>query len=112
MLDKRYRYWVFTLNNPVMPMADPPISVEKWRTKPRYMIYQLEEGENGTPHLQGYVAFQNPVRGRTLSKCLGGNPHLEDRRGTHLEVSPKKNANLRKFFFFFFSSGERLLPEG
>lgn len=92
MLNSKSRYWVFTFNNPARPFTHPPIDPSSWRTVPRYLVYQLEQGENGTPHFQGYVAFTNPIRGSTLSRSLGGQPHLEKRRGSHSQV--------KKIFFF------------
>lgn len=48
----------------------------------RFYVYQEEIGENGTPHLQGYVQFHKP---RTLGGAkllLGEAAHLEQRRGS------------------------------
>ena len=51
MAAERRRAWMFTVNNPTEIM-DPSgwdrISAAAW---------QLEMGENGTPHYQGYVTF-------------------------------------------------------
>ncbi len=63
-----------------------PIDFGSWRNIPRYAIFQLEIGENGTPHLQGYVVYHNPVVASALSKYIGGNPHIEVRRGTHSQA--------------------------
>lgn len=70
---RRVRHWVFTLNNPSQPLAFPE-SV-------RYAIYQLESGESGTRHYQGYVEFNESQR---LSACraLIAGAHWEPRRGT------------------------------
>lgn len=75
------------MNNPPRPFMDPPINFDAWRTSPTYACYQLEAGEEEeTPHFQLYIAFANPIRGSTVSRALGGNPHLEVRRGKHSQV--------------------------
>lgn len=72
-----YLRWVFTLNNPgdFRPDFNVP-SVH-------YAIYQLERGENGTPHLQGYIRFANRKRFTTVMRFLD-NPryHIEPARGS------------------------------
>lgn len=56
------RDWVFTLNNPIdFELID--FSDEK---DIRYAVYQLEMGESGTPHYQGYIEFNRTTR---LSRC-------------------------------------------
>lgn len=63
---ERARRWCFTLNNPgeFRPNLEEGI---------RYLLYQLEEGANGTPHLQGVAAFTNPMRLGGVRGCWGGN---------------------------------------
>lgn len=48
----------------------------------RYLIYSEEMGENGNFHLQGFVVFNNPVSMQTAKREIGGNAHVEERRGT------------------------------
>jgi len=53
-----------------------------------YLVYQLEQGENGTIHWQGYVEFKRQTRLTTAKNLLGSNTiHLEARRGTGQEAS-------------------------
>ena len=68
------RAWCFTINNPleVRPSYD--------EMKMNYLIYQLEEGENGTPHLQGYVQFKVQQRMPAVKKIFNG--HLTVSNGT------------------------------
>jgi hypothetical protein len=55
----RCRGWCWTLNNPVLQ----PIEVlEILNPVSDYVIFQLEEGEQGTPHYQGYVWFKSRKR--------------------------------------------------
>lgn len=71
---RRSRRWCFTINNP-SEQDDPNLFPY------RYMVWQKEEGSNGTPHLQGFVCFHQ-------SKCLtdvrlmNARAHWEIARGT------------------------------
>lgn len=75
----RSRTWVFTINNP------PVDEICKAWDGVAYCVWQKERGENGTPHLQGYVVFTNP---RTLAglKKVATTAHWEPRRGTHAQA--------------------------
>jgi len=69
----RSPYWLFTINNPTeSPQFDDV----------KYMIYQFEQGEQGTVHIQGYVVFNCQKRQSTVKK-MEPRAHLEVRRGTH-----------------------------
>lgn len=67
-------HWVFTLNNP-----DGPLDTT-W-DKIKYVSWQLEKGENGTPHFQGYVQCTVKQRLTALKKWLPS-AHFEISRGT------------------------------
>lgn len=55
----RARNWCFTLNNPTSELiAD---DVARW-SHVNQAAWQLEMGEQGTPHYQGYVTFTEPMR--------------------------------------------------
>lgn len=71
-------YWCFTLNNPVSNQL--PV-----HEKEKYVSWQLEEGANGTPHLQGYVEFTARQRISSLKKWLP-TAHFEPRRGTAVQA--------------------------
>lgn len=51
----------FTLNNPTISLSEFADQFEE-KYSPRYFICQLEKGENGTPHFQGYAEFPKPLR--------------------------------------------------
>ncbi|ARO38300.1 replicase [Circovirus sp.] len=74
------RAWCFTLNNPCTNEPD-----FKSLDKVRYATWQLERGECGTPHLQGYVELDSPQRFSYFRTILGG-AHFEQRRGTRKQA--------------------------
>lgn len=80
------KYWCFTINNPTKREATS-LSNMVADGIAGYVVYGREEGENGTPHLQGYVEFTNRKRITTIKKLTGfSRAHLEIRRGTNKEA--------------------------
>lgn len=76
----RARSWMITWNNP------PEDALDKIRTlDPRYLTGQKEVGANGTPHLQIYVEFNDPMRFSKLKK-LDKSIHWEQRKGSQAEA--------------------------
>jgi len=71
------RRWVFTINNPVKNeiFGELPDGV-------RYVGWQREVGAEGTPHLQGYIAFVKPWRRARVCTLLGGACWLGLARGS------------------------------
>ena len=77
----RARAWVFTINNPrdtprELPRGPPPV---------RYLCFGEEVSQNGTPHLQGYVVFENAVSQPSQYFRQYGNGHFEVAKGTASE---------------------------
>lgn len=72
-----------------------------------YLIYGFEIGENGTPHLQGYIHF---VHEKTLNKMKKIQPraHFERRRGTIQEAVDycKKDGDFHEFGHVRGNNGE------
>lgn len=58
------RHWIFTLNNP--NELDSAIWKNMGSSGSMKWVCQLEVGEEGTPHLQGYVDFGRKVRPKSL----------------------------------------------
>lgn len=78
MPQKGHEAWCFTLNN---PQDHPPI--EDNFKNVRYLEYQLEIGESGTPHYQGYVQFYQSKGIKGIKNLLKNEKlHLEPQRGT------------------------------
>lgn len=72
------RNWVFTLNN----YTEAEIKdIETWTDKGAEGIgYGKEVGENGTPHLQGFIVMQKKCAMKTV-KELNKRMHLERMKG-------------------------------
>lgn len=62
----RARVWLFTWNNYT---EEDKKNIQEW-TKKECSTYAInpEVGENGTPHLQGYIEFKNPRHFNALKK--------------------------------------------
>jgi len=88
------RAWVFTLNNP--PEFDPDEYPEDGSGPlqaaleeigvVRYCSYQLEAGQEGTLHFQGYIELSQPSRFSALRVGPLEHAHWEIRRGTRSEA--------------------------
>lgn len=83
--------YVWTLNNPEGRGRD----FGEWTWKVNagawpdvaYCVYQLERGENGTLHLQGYLELKNRKRFTELKKFHGlFGAHFEPRKGSPSEA--------------------------
>jgi len=81
--DPPMKYWVFTTNNPEEEDLPPNV----WPDV-EYVVWQHERGENGTPHLQGYLELlQKHDIGWVTAR-------LTDRKAAHVEpckASPEAN---------------------
>lgn len=74
---KPQRAWCFTLNNPTI---EEKVLIDNYE-KARYIVYQKEIGENGTPHYQGYVELKKPQRLAGMKKWLA-RARFAEREGT------------------------------
>lgn len=70
---ERQRNYVFTINNPTPEEANGEVNLG---THVKWTVYQLEEGEAGTQHIQGVVAFQNAIS-LAGARAIHGRAHWE-----------------------------------
>lgn len=78
---RRARHTCWTLNNWTGEELDIVRSYAN--TEPRYMCWAQEVGEEGTPHLQGYVAWDNPRSLNKFKLAISNRLHYEPHtRGT------------------------------
>jgi len=75
----KYKRWVFTTNNPgdYVPVFN--------NSTMAYMVFQLEQGKQGTPHYQGYVRYHNKRRLTQMKKDFFPGTHFEGARGSEQE---------------------------
>lgn len=77
---KQSRGWMITLNNPKVDVETH--FKEVFGSDASFAIWQHEKGENGTPHIQGYVYFKKPQRFNKV-KSYVPEAHIEPRHGNH-----------------------------
>jgi len=73
------RGWAFTINNP--DLSADSIG-RKLAPKVSYYIFQLEKGENGTPHYQGFLYLKKRNRFTYVRKYLPDGTHIEATKGS------------------------------
>lgn len=91
------RNWCFTINNPVRTKEEWLVILQGKNT--RYVAMGDEVGENGTPHIQGYVDFVNPHTFGGIVKIFENLAHVEKRRGSWKQASDycKKDSKFVEF---------------
>lgn len=97
------KHWCFTINNWTAEELDQIVEgltrddgVQIWE----YLVVGREEGENGTPHLQGYGILKTKLRLRNVKLLPGfARAHLESARGTPKQASDycKKEGDFEEF---------------
>lgn len=98
------RRWCFTINNPNADHFD-----RLARLDCVYIVYGQETAPTtGTPHLQGFVIFERPVRRNYLTDEIGQG-HYELTRGTSKQAADycKKEGNFEERGTFPASQGKR-----
>lgn len=71
----RAKRWVFTLNNYTV---EEEASLQLLGNHERciYLVFGREVGESGTPHLQGFLIWREPIRFSTLKSLIGNRSYL------------------------------------
>lgn len=73
------RRWCFTVNNPSFVAAELPAFSHE-----RFVAWQLEKGDEGTPHIQGYMESLKKSTLRQVKEWLP-TAHFEQAHGTHAQ---------------------------
>lgn len=78
--------WCFTINNYTQEEIDY-FEGDDLASKATCGIFGREVGENGTPHIQGYIEFRTKIRLSTIKRRLQGfaRAHLEIAKGSPIE---------------------------
>lgn len=74
--------WCFTINNYTDEDIERCDNVEC-----KYIVYGKEVGENGTPHLQGFVIFRTNKRLNAVKALLSDRGHYDTARGTSSQAA-------------------------
>lgn len=83
-MNMRKRNWCFTINN---PHIEAEAYIRTFNTmNVKYLVFQMEVGENKTEHYQGYFELLNGRTLRGLKLALGQDVHLEQRMGTRTQA--------------------------
>lgn len=100
----RAKNWVFTLNN----YTDEDVAALRG-VRCEYLVFGREVGEDGTPHLQGYVCFQAAVRFTTAKNRINERAHLEVVRGSPEQAATycKKEGDFEEFGVLPAGQGKR-----
>ncbi len=77
-MSARSRAWCFTLNNYTVAEG---LRICEDETRFTYMVIGKEVGNNGTPHLQGYVYFKSAKTMTAIKRLFGDRLHLEVAKG-------------------------------
>lgn len=83
--NRQIRNACFTLNNPTVEAPAFAQAVCD-ALSPSYLVFQLERGEQGTPHFQGYIEFKGPKSFKHVQRTLLS-AHLESRRGSAAQAA-------------------------
>lgn len=84
---RRAKHWCFTLNNPTDDECNALQALgEELREPLVYLILGKEKGQEGTPHIQGYCAFEPKQLFSYVKEFIGARAHIEPAKGT-----PKQN---------------------
>lgn len=111
------RAWCFTLNHPTQDETSAlPTSADTLWAHCVALCYQLEQGDAGTPHFQGYARF-DIQRGLNAVRSLipGGRAHWEPARGSpsqNLAYCTKPDGRLSEPVVIGQFGGQRGLPGG
>ncbi len=92
--------WAFTINNYVDDDAEKLDFIFS-QGHANYLVYGFEVGEEGTPHIQGYVQFKKRLRFNQVKQMVGGRAHLDEEYQNSTPVANqtycKKDGNFREF---------------
>jgi len=84
-INKQCRYWTWTLNNWTPEEQKELVWQAEHQEKDiTYICFEEEVGENGTPHLQGYIEFSKRKRGLWIKNNVNGmtRAHLACTKGS------------------------------
>lgn len=99
MPSQQAKNWVWTLNNWTDEEQEALRAIGTELPETKYIVWGREEGENGTPHLQGYVSLTKKRGLRFIRNFISNRAHFEVMRGTPKEAADycKKDGDYDEF---------------
>lgn len=97
-MPRQSKYWCFTINNPVASDHDTLTTLSQ-STHIEYLVIGDEVGEDGTPHIQGFVIFNVRKRFVSAKTLIGDRSHVESTRGTPYQAAQycKKDGTFQEY---------------
>jgi hypothetical protein len=105
MPGQQAKHWCWTLNNYTDEEEAALQALGEELPEIKYLVFGKETGENGTPHLQGFISFTGRKTLGYVKRLISDRSHQEVARG-----SPKQAADYCKKDGDFSEYGE--LPKG
>lgn len=82
------RNWCFTINNYTSDdLEKMDLLAAQIGGDIKYLVYGRETGDNGTPHLQGFIQFSKKKRLGEARNLISHRSHLEVMEGTALQAA-------------------------
>lgn len=101
----RAKNWCFTLNNYSTEDCDRLNGLSEDVV---YIIYGKEVGENGTPHLQGFISFNKKKSFNVAKNVVSDRAHMEVARNCNQSITYcKKDGDYHEVGTFVISQGKR-----
>ena len=93
------KHWCYTLNNYCTEDKDHLDSLFESVAACVYLVYGEEVGENGTHHLQGYIAFNARKTLNQVRSIVSSRAHFEVARGSPTQASDycKKDGTFKEY---------------
>jgi hypothetical protein len=94
------KHYCFTINNPTDEETQTLQAIGSERPEGiLYLVYGREKGEEGTPHLQGFISFDKRRTLKWVKRLISNRAHLETARGTPKQASEycKKDGDFEEF---------------
>lgn len=77
--------WCITLNNPTEEEQSVFETIYDVGESVQYLVFQIEEGEKSTVHVQAFVQFKKRLRVAGVKRIFGNRIHVEIAKGTALQ---------------------------
>lgn len=100
MSNGQSKHWCFTINNPIQ--EEEACLQALGHERPEgilYLVWGKEEGENGTPHFQGFISFGQRKRFNQVKSIISERAHIEKANGTPKQAADycKKDGDYEEF---------------